>query len=329
MSNWRELKYNNFEDTEDVVNYQTNPEMVENLGGTAILNSENDENENIDEAIYDVDYSLFKSDYKNSLKKINHTITTKKNIKKIKQNPKFDKPLNQEIPVFHKADIQGGNKQLKKVIVSRDRDLIVQGVDKFMLSKDNDVNSYKKIGYYQDKKLKELIVVVSNNSPIDFNLELFNPSMPLDYLHSTSANLNTRVTIGGGFTDISYTDILFNMLANPTMIVNARLVVDGGTDFNTQAQLSQPLFFKNKNIEAVEKVQPMQLQNAKDLMQTFGDIVCFDIMKKLNRPFIPDGMDVINYKVLAGATASFCFYYKQHSLKKFFFKEAKENKILI
>jgi hypothetical protein len=89
------------------------------------------------------------------------------------------------------------------------------------------------------------------------------------------------------------------------------------------------LFFKNKNIEAVEKIQPMQLQNAKDLMQTFENIVCFDIMKKLNRPFIPDGMDVIQYKVLAGATASFCFYYKQHSLKKFFFKEAKENKRLI
>jgi hypothetical protein len=39
-------------------------------------------------------------------------------------------------------------------------------------------------------------------------------------------------------------------------------------------------------------------------------------------------MDVIQYKVLAGNQVIFGFYYKQVSLKRFFFKEARNKKIL-
>ena len=330
MSNWRQYKHQNFDDAIHETTSQTVEVAEPLLGGDVEFDSVNNDSENFDDSVFDFDYSSVKGDFKSSMKKINKNLEHKKTTKKIKSSPKFNKPLSQEIPIFNKADISGGRKQLKKVFVDRERDLIVQKVEKFMLSKDNDVDSYKQIGYYKGKKLKELIIVVENNTTIPFNLELFNPSMPLDYLHSTSNDLNARVTIGGGKnTDISYTDVLFNILANPTLIVNARLVAGGLTDQLVQNQLLQPLFFKNKNIEATEKIQPMQLSLHKDLMQTATDIVCFDIIHKLNRPFIPDGMDIVQYKVLAGATASFCFYYKQHSLKKFFFKEAKENKILI
>lgn len=273
-----------------------------------------------------MDFSLFKGNFKHSLHKINNSLDRKKKIFIVKRHK--IKPLSKEFRVGN-AEIKGGHKQLKKVIVERDRDLIVQGVDKFVLSKDNDINSYKNIGYYKGKRLKELIVMIENNTSSDFELEIFNPSMPLDFLHSTSADLNSRVSVGGAGTDVSYSDILFNMLANPTLIVNARLTAEGATNDLRQAQILQPLFFKNKSIEAVEKIQPMQLQNHKDLMQVATNIVCFDIICKLNRAFIPDGMDVISYKVLAGASANFCFYYEQHSLKKFFFKEARDSKTLI
>jgi hypothetical protein len=51
-------------------------------------------------------------------------------------------------------------------------------------------------------------------------------------------------------------------------------------------------------------------------------------MGTLGRAFIPDGMDVISYKVLAGNIVTFGFYYKQVSLKRFFFQEARDKKIL-
>jgi hypothetical protein len=64
-------------------------------------------------------------------------------------------------------------------------------------------------------------------------------------------------------------------------------------------------------------------------MQVANDIVYFDLIKRLNRPFIPDGMDVIKYVIKAGMTVTLCFYYKQISLKKFFFKEARYSKDLM
>ena len=44
----------------------------------------------------------------------------------------------------------------------------------------------------------------------------------------------------------------------------------------------------------------------------------------LNRPYIPDGMDVVNYTILAGNTCVLAFYYDQKKIKKFFFPEAQD-----
>jgi hypothetical protein len=51
--------------------------------------------------------------------------------------------------------------------------------------------------------------------------------------------------------------------------------------------------------------------------------------ESLNRPFIPDGMDVIKYTVLAGMTVTMAFFYKQVNLKKVFFQEARNSKKLL
>jgi hypothetical protein len=63
-------------------------------------------------------------------------------------------------------------------------------------------------------------------------------------------------------------------------------------------------------------------------MQVSNDIVFFDLFSGLNRHFMPNGMDVIQYKVLAGNTVTFAFYYRQKDLRKIFYKEARSNKLL-
>ena len=66
-----------------------------------------------------------------------------------------------------------------------------------------------------------------------------------------------------------------------------------------------------------------------DIDQNQNDMIYFDIPKTINRPFIPDGMDSIRYKVIAGSTITFGFYYQQVSLKKFFYKAAYKAKGLL
>jgi hypothetical protein len=185
---------------------------------------------------------------------------------------------------------------------------------------------FKKIGYYKCKPLKELVFIMNNNSAIDFNVQLFNPSEPLDYLYSTSGNINNKITVAGGI--VSYTDVLFNILANPTHIVNAKFTFANSGNA-LQNQLNQPLIFTNKTIEGVQKVEPMNIQLQVDTMQVLNEIVFFDIYGNLARPFIPNGMDIIQYKVLAGSTVTFAFYYEQKDLRKFFYEEARNSKKLI
>ena len=108
-------------------------------------------------------------------------------------------------------------KKINDVIVPTDRPVIVKGASDFIVSQKND--QIKNIGYYKGKKLKELILIFNNNSAVDFEVEIFQPSMPLDYLYSTGQNLNDKIQVAGG--SVSYTDVLFNMLANPTFIPNA------------------------------------------------------------------------------------------------------------
>ncbi len=149
--------------------------------------------------------------------------------------------------------------------------------------------------------------------------------MPLDYLFSTSLNLNDKITVAGQ-SRVSYTDMLLNMLANPTLIPNARFVVSGPS---VALQKTEKLTFINKSISGEATVKPMQLSLNFDIYQQQNDVILFDIMGQLNRAFIPDGMDVIQYRVLAGNSVSFCFYYKQKSLKKLLWKEARKKTLIL
>ncbi len=149
--------------------------------------------------------------------------------------------------------------------------------------------------------------------------------MPLDYLHETSLNLNDKITVSVGLAT-SYSDVLFNLLANPTLIPNAKFVFAAPIGGDVRQQIQQPLIFKNKNIRGEQKLIPQQLPLKIDNLQFQSDMVYFDLMRSLNRPFIADGMDVIQYKVLAGFSVTFGFYFKQISLKKLLFKEAHDAK---
>jgi hypothetical protein len=148
--------------------------------------------------------------------------------------------------------------------------------------------------------------------------------MPLDYLYSTSQNLNNRIIVAGGNT--SYSDVLFNILANPTMVINVQMVSAGAQVSN---QNNQPIFVTNKNIEGVQRIFPVNIDLQVDNMQVANDIIYFNVFKAINRPFIPDGMDIIRYTVLAGMSVTMTFWYTQVSLKKVFYEEAKQNKSLL
>jgi len=213
---------------------------------------------------------------------------------------------------------------IKRIVVPDDRKVTIEKVNKYILSKDPRVNAQKRIGYYNGKKLEELVLIFNNPSAVDFNLEIFNPSMPLDYIYSTAQNLNDVITVAGG--EVSYSDVLFNLLANTTMIPNAKFVFSGAS---LQNQLVQPIIVKNKAINGEEKVYPFNLDLSVDTMQVANDIVTFDFFDTINRPFIPDGMDVLKYKVLAGMNVTMVFFYEQVSLKKVFLNEAKYNKGLL
>ena len=259
-------------------------------------------------------------------------------VKPLKQAPRSVKPLQQakssmkrvNVPVKNRAVIQSkfGKKTTERILVPQDRKVIVEGVDKFILSNTKESDAIRNIGYYKGEKLKELVLIINNTSPNDFDFELFNPSMPLDYLIANSQDLNARILVAGN-NKVSYSDMLFNLLANPTILPNAKFVCTNPTNPNQAfAQFNVPLIFKNKNIAGHEKIHPIQNALNTDIDQTQDQLVYWDIMGTLGRAYIPDGMDVISYKVLAGNSVVFGFYYKQVSLKRFFFKEARDKKIL-
>lgn len=279
-----------------------------------------DEHDIIDE----IDFSEFKGkSFKSSLYKVNSAVAKKKAKKRAKPLSK-DFIVKKRATLYGKTSGKSEGRNTKRIIVPSTQKVIIEGVDKFILGDDSKCNSVKNIGYYKCKKLKELILTINNNSALDFNLEFFNPSQPLDYLFSTSGNLNNKIQVAGGI--ITYSDVLFNILANPTHIVNAKFTFAGASYLQ---QINQPLIFKNKAITGEQKIEPMQLSLQVDNMQVADDIVFFDLLGNLNRPFIPNGMDVIQYKVLAGNTITFAFYYEQKDLRKFFYKEARDSKKLL
>jgi hypothetical protein len=236
------------------------------------------------------------------------------------------KPLNNNIPVKQgKYNLKSGSrKKIANVIVPNDQKVIIEGASKFILSQSSKDEGIKGIQYYKGKKLKPLILTINNTDPTDFVLELFNPSMPLDYLYSTSQNLNSRVKVAGGTT--SYSDVLFNILANPVMVVNVQMVTSGSQVAN---QNNQAIFVTNKNIEGYQKIFPVNIDLQVDNMQVANDIIYFNVFKAINRPFIPDGMDIIRYTILAGMSVTMTFWYTQVSLKKFFYEEAKASKSIL
>jgi len=229
-------------------------------------------------------------------------------------------PFNKRGKSFGNDDVN----EINKIVIPDDRNVIVEKVSKYILSKNPRISAEKKIGYYKGKKLQELVLLFNNPSAVDYEIELFNPSMPLDYVFSNSQNLNDIIKVAGG--EVAYSDILFNLLANTTMIPNAKFVFSGTS---LTEQLVQPITVKNKAINGEEKVYPFNLDLSVDTMQVASDIVSFDFFDTINRPYIPDGMDVLKYKVLAGMNVTMVFFYEQVNLKKVFFNEAKFDRGLL
>ena len=270
-----------------------------------------------DDLFSEIDFSSFSGKFRPNLKRTiqRRTIKTQKRTSRRKKV---------DIPVNRKAHISTTRKTKEKISIPADRKVIIEGVNSFMLDNSDAANSAKEFGYLNGKKLKTMVITFNNDTLNDFTIDLFNPSFPLEYLHSTTLNINDKVKIAGGA--VSYTDVLFNILANPLQIYQAKFNVAG---VNQLQQINQPLIIQNRNVAGVEKIQPFQMQLNVDIDQNQSDMIYFNLPEKLNRPFIPDGMDTIQYKVLAGSTCTFGFYYTQVSLKKFFYKDAYLSKGLL
>ena len=233
----------------------------------------------------------------------------------------------ENIPIEKNATIRGRNKKLiSKIVIPRDRNVIVEGASKLMLSEDKRDDLVKKLGYFNGKKLQELIIEIDNVGETDFPISLFDPSMPLDYLYNTSQNLNNRIIVGGGA--LQYSDLMFNQLANPLLIHSAYFTFDG-TNSQIMSQESLAMQFTNKNAQGYKKIDPVNLSLKIDNMQVFNNVIAFDLHESLNRPFIPDGMDVINYTIYAGVKATLVFFYEQVHVKDVYFEEARKSKTLL
>ena len=235
---------------------------------------------------------------------------------------------------FKRSLKRGTKKALKKkkkspikqrIFIPDDRKIIIEGMDKFLLGDDDCSNSIRNIGYYKGKRLPAIVLTINNDGLLDFTVQLFNPSMPLDYLQSTGLNLNSKITVAGQGSEVSYTDILNYISANPTLIPNMRIVVSGP---QAAAQRPMPIMVLNKNVSGVSHLNPMNVGLFIDNMQVDPNIIQFDMCKGLGRAYIPDGMDIMQYTILAGNTVTFAFFYKQKQLKRLMFKESRDRKIL-
>jgi hypothetical protein len=233
----------------------------------------------------------------------------------------------ENIPIEKNATIKGRKKKLiSKIVIPRDRNVIVEGANKLLLSEDKRDDLVKKLGYFNGKKLQELIIEIDNIGETDFPISLFDPSMPLDYLYNTSQNLNNRIIVGGGA--LQYSDLMFNQLANPLLIHSAYFTFDG-TNSQIMSQESLAMQFTNKNAQGFKKIDPVNLSLKIDNMQVFNNVIAFDLHESLNRPFIPDGMDVINYTIYAGVKATLVFFYEQVHVKDLYYEEARKSKTLL
>jgi hypothetical protein len=276
--------------------------------------------------IEDIDFSnISGKNTQEKLKKISRKTSTAKVVPKKKRLPATNSKSRKIIAdknVNYKFNKVKGKQTITTMQLPDDREIVLKGVDEFILSQSN--AQIKNIGYYKGEKLDELILIINNDTPIDFNIELFNPSSPLDYLYATTDNLNNRILVAGDF-KVSYTDLLFNILANPLLIANAKFIATG---LQANAQFNQALTFKNKNIAGHQKVRPIQNSLNIDIDQTQKQIIYWDIQKTLGRVFSPNGMDILEYTILAGNSVVFGFYYKQLTLNKVFLPELRNKGIL-
>jgi hypothetical protein len=333
-----------FENIDDLENYE-HPLSFESANETNQFNEQFDDNDDyiyqneplnyddVTDSLSDIDFSDIRGDFKQGMRKIAKKVDQKKTIRG-KAVSKKNVPLMKKKIVrggvvkevfVKKRAVVHGNKPFNKIIVPRDRSVIVEGVSRFMLDDSAKAQATKNIGYYKGKKLQELVFTFNNTGALPFNLQIFDPSMPLDYLYSTGLNINNKIEVAGT-NPTQYTDVLNNILANPTLIPNAKFVVSGPL---LQDQVNQSLLFTNKNIEGKAKLIPYNIFLQKDTQQFQNQVIYFDISGGLNRPFIPDGMDTLTYTILPGMVVTFGFYYKQISLKKFFYKEARDSKALL
>lgn len=299
--------------------------------------------EDYDNSITDIDFSSlagkpFNKAFRQADKKVTSKAIEKRSLNKGKrlvkkpklgasttQKPKLRKrptqKLSREIGVKRGAKINQAQKKISRILVPADKKVIVEGVNKFILSQKPNDNAVKNIGYYKGRKLKELVLIFNNTTPNPFTIELFNPSAPLDYLYNTSQNLNNKIEVAGN--QVAYSDVLFNLVANPTIIPNCKFTFSG---INAQQQRSIPLKVIDREITGEEFIQPLNLDLTIDNMQVSSDIVFFDIMQMLNRPFIPDGMDTVEYTILPNMSVVMAFFFEQKSLKKAFYKVARDYK---
>jgi hypothetical protein len=264
-----------------------------------------------DDDIDSFDFSEYSSiDAKRAINRIHRKLDARKS-KKRKRVKKLKKKKSNPAQIITPSGKKINVKDISKVIIGN--------------SAGNKLN--KQFGMRNGKKLKLLIFTFDNtNSAIDFNFSLFDPSQPLDYFMATGQDINQKILVSGGANgNIQYSDVLFNILANPTLIYQAKFTFAGVL---YPDQSNEPLQIENKDIDGKYVIKPIQTLNLKDTFQVQGDIVNFDIQERLPYTFIPDGMDTMRYRVLPGMTVTFAFAFRQISIKdRFFGKEIKSDQI--
>lgn len=276
--------------------------------------------------IEDIDFSDLKGKTtKDKMKQISKKTSYAKIVPKKKR---LDKSVSKSRKIVAQKNVQyqfkknKGKNVTSSIILPNNQEVLIKGVNEFILGKNN--APQKNIGYYKGEKLKELVLIINNDTPNDFTIEFFNPSAPLDYLYATTDNLNNKIKVAGD-NKVAYSDMLFNILANPIFIPNAKFTLAG---LRKVEQYNQPMIFKNKNLEGKEKIFPIQNALNIDITQSQDNIVYWDINKTLGRLFAPDGMDIMEYTILSGMYVVFAFYYKQISLNKVFIPEIRNKGIL-
>jgi hypothetical protein len=232
------------------------------------------------------------------------------------QRPIVPKTIKR-IPVERRAQINSSQKKIARILVPTDRKVIVEGVNKFILSQKPTDDSVKNIGYYKGKKLKEMVLIFNNDTPNPFTIELFNPSAHTDYLYNTSQNLNDKIEVAGG--QVAYSDVVYNLLANPTWIHNCKFTFGGAL---SAQQKSTPLQIIDRQITGQQYIEPLNLNLTVDNMQVNSDVIFFDISSTINRPFIPDGMDTIKYTILPNMSVVMGFYYEQVTQKDLYYAKS-------